>query len=648
MGIRRPSTYSYPPKFNKLEDAENYSKRLYAELLENDSRGEEITARATDKDLKELIVRPEWFGTTKDDYGSRVNSAIDYAETNNLVVVISGPESFATTIELGTAVVHFNNHVLTYTGSGTAIKNKTNIRPGWFYGLKLDTTANWTNVNLIGLCLTGAYKCRGEITEINNFTTGFKLNSISTTYPSAYNNFTFGGFSVNKIGLHLDQSGADGWTNENKFYGGNFSPGSSAPAGSVGIKLSSTSANGWSPDHNVFFSPSLEAHETGIQFIHAWGNHVFSPRFEGNTVDVSYDVASVLNLVAYPNMVPVIVDNSVTTYGVNYEVGTNLCFGRKVLPITISSGVISIGLSNNSFGYVNLINEGFPGVVVDDLDTINGGRDGDEIIVSSYSTSILITVKNGTGNILLSGNEDVVLEAGRQLVLFYNGSDWLEIGGWNSKSTASLIFSGLTKGYLPYDAAEDLVVNGGFDSDTSSWAAVDCNLASVAGGQSGNCLEMTYVSGTYQYAHQNITTVFGKTYTFSCWVKSGTSGAEAFQLSIGDTNTIDGTTSGTWTKYSRTVTASGTSYSVKMFKVGSTPGTMLFDTVSVQGEAVLADSPLSTDGTDIDNSGVYKVDGTQVVGAQGAAIADATNGTDVITRLNDLLAICRTHGIIDT
>jgi hypothetical protein len=286
--------------------------------------------------------------------------------------------------------------------------------------------------------------------------------------------------------------------------------------------------------------------------------------------------------------------------------------------------------------------------VVDDLDTINGGRDGDEIIVSSYSTSILITVKNGTGNILLSGNEDVVLEAGRQLVLFYNGSDWLEIGGWNSKSTASLIFSGLTKGYLPYDAAEDLVVNGGFDSDTSSWAAVDCNLASVAGGQSGNCLEMTYVSGTYQYAHQNITTVFGKTYTFSCWVKSGTSGAEAFQLSIGDTNTIDGTTSGTWTKYSRTVTASGTSYSVKMFKVGSTPGTMLFDTVSVQGEAVLADSPLSTDGTDIDNSGVYKVDGTQVVGAQGAAIADATNGTDVITRLNDLLAICRTHGIIDT
>lgn len=47
-------------------------------------------------------------------------------------------------------------------------------------------------------------------------------------------------------------------------------------------------------------------------------------------------------------------------------------------------------------------------------------------------------------------------------------------------------------------------------------------------------------------------------------------------------------------------------------------------------------------------TGPVTVAGTQVLGAQGAAVADATNGTDVITRLNDLLAILRTHGIIDT
>jgi hypothetical protein len=94
MGIRRPSTYSYPPKFTKLEDAENYVKRLYAELLENDSRGEEITARATDKDLKALIVRPEWYGakgdgTTNDT--SAIQAAITAAEHK---IVFLSPKTY--------------------------------------------------------------------------------------------------------------------------------------------------------------------------------------------------------------------------------------------------------------------------------------------------------------------------------------------------------------------------------------------------------------------------------------------------------------------------------------------------------------------------------------------------------------------------
>jgi hypothetical protein len=43
---------------------------------------------------------------------------------------------------------------------------------------------------------------------------------------------------------------------------------------------------------------------------------------------------------------------------------------------------------------------------------------------------------------------------------------------------------------------------------------------------------------------------------------------------------------------------------------------------------------------------VYKVNSTQVVGPRGAAVADATNATDVITQLNALLARCRAHGLI--
>lgn len=42
----------------------------------------------------------------------------------------------------------------------------------------------------------------------------------------------------------------------------------------------------------------------------------------------------------------------------------------------------------------------------------------------------------------------------------------------------------------------------------------------------------------------------------------------------------------------------------------------------------------------------YQVDGTKVVGARGAAVADATDAASAITQLNALLARCRAHGLI--
>lgn len=48
------------------------------------------------------------------------------------------------------------------------------------------------------------------------------------------------------------------------------------------------------------------------------------------------------------------------------------------------------------------------------------------------------------------------------------------------------------------------------------------------------------------------------------------------------------------------------------------------------------------------NGKVFKVNNTQVVSSQQAAVADATNATDVITQLNALLARLRTHGLIAT
>ena len=62
-------------------------------------------------------------------------------------------------------------------------------------------------------------------------------------------------------------------------------------------------------------------------------------------------------------------------------------------------------------------------------------------------------------------------------------------------------------------------------------------------------------------------------------------------------------------------------------------------------------SILSAGSVDI-TSGVYKRGGTQVVGAQGAAVADASGGATIDaearTALNALLARVRTHGLIAT
>lgn len=55
---------------------------------------------------------------------------------------------------------------------------------------------------------------------------------------------------------------------------------------------------------------------------------------------------------------------------------------------------------------------------------------------------------------------------------------------------------------------DDLVTNGGFGSDTAGWTASSASLASVSGGQSGNCLQVT-ASAADGAAYQDVTVVPG-------------------------------------------------------------------------------------------------------------------------------------------
>ena len=140
------------------------------------------------------------------------------------------------------------------------------------------------------------------------------------------------------------------------------------------------------------------------------------------------------------------------------------------------------------------------------------------------------------------------------------------------------------------DALPELLLNGGFAANTTNWSASSCSLASVAGGQAGNCLELTRTGGGYQIAQQTFAgLIVGASYTFSGYVKSGTSGdGEAFYFNcmravdFADSHDSgEHTTTSTWTQYSVVFVATAPSYVFSLYKYTATAGTMLFDTVSV-------------------------------------------------------------------
>jgi len=132
------------------------------------------------------------------------------------------------------------------------------------------------------------------------------------------------------------------------------------------------------------------------------------------------------------------------------------------------------------------------------------------------------------------------------------------------------------------------IPNPTFDVNTTGWTAGNSTLASIAGGQSNNCFEITRVSGTLQWAYQTITSYApaGSLVKANAYVKSGSSGDEAcivlLYASGGKQFAAVGTSSGSWVQSgSAYLTAlAATQFYTK--KNSDTAGTMLFDEVSAK------------------------------------------------------------------
>lgn len=117
---------------------------------------------------------------------------------------------------------------------------------------------------------------------------------------------------------------------------------------------------------------------------------------------------------------------------------------------------------------------------------------------------------------------------------------------------------GFAERYIRRQLNINFVTNGKFEGTTSGWGTNNCTNSAVAGGQSGNCLQVTNVGAFTGGATQTITGWKGTLYSFSIYFKKGT--CANGRIMIGSTSgAADLYDSGSisdagWTLYSGTFT----------------------------------------------------------------------------------------------
>ncbi len=135
-----------------------------------------------------------------------------------------------------------------------------------------------------------------------------------------------------------------------------------------------------------------------------------------------------------------------------------------------------------------------------------------------------------------------------------------------------------------------LVGNPTFDINTTGWVASNCVLASVGGGQSNNCLEITRVTANAQAASQTISTFkVGRRYLMSGYVKKGGATDQAFQINVSRVSgaavtiqsLISGTADSSWTRYSQVFIATEASLGFQLVKNNALGEVLLFDEVYI-------------------------------------------------------------------
>jgi hypothetical protein len=127
-----------------------------------------------------------------------------------------------------------------------------------------DTTTNYTDYpDITGLKLVRCTECTlfVDITAC-----GIGADFAPTESAVAYNHFFLGMIYNNEVGIRFNPSG-DGYSNENKFFGGRFSHGNALSGiGIVAVQGITNGGAGGAPDQNIFYSPTFEVNGRAVHF----------------------------------------------------------------------------------------------------------------------------------------------------------------------------------------------------------------------------------------------------------------------------------------------------------------------------------------------------------------------------------------------
>ena len=114
------------------------------------------------------------------------------------------------------------------------------------------------------------------------------------------------------------------------------------------------------------------------------------------------------------------------------QIRDNLAFLK--VNIALESAValiISSGAVTKSCSHHTIDTEG--GASADYLDIINGGNEGEALLIRPASGSRVTVLRSGIGNILIpSGGTMSLDDAGKYVLLIFNGTNWCVVSGASS------------------------------------------------------------------------------------------------------------------------------------------------------------------------------------------------------------------------